>query len=120
MLSHLRAAIQSGVLQWDRDRAVADNQRWQAGSTAGSQLQWDRDRAVADKYTASRYRAPGARFNGTATGRSRIKSVCWWSKSRYHWLQWDRDRAVADNSMRDIVSVIVPPASMGPRPRGRG
>ena len=62
-------------------------------------LQWGRDREVADRYGPPRSHARlAARFNGAATVRSRIglgTSGFWSIHAR---LQWGRDREVADSS----------------------
>src|SRR5579884_2041966 len=83
-------------LQWGRDRSVAEMSD-PAGETVPPRgLQWGRDRSVAEM--------PMAVFASSGT----------------QGLQWGRDRSVAEIVRLEMTPAPARPASMGPRPIGRG
>src|SRR5581483_4704609 len=94
------ASLDVTALQWGRDRPVAET-----GTTIGpplpssmSRLQWGRDRPVAETPAGTRI------------------AVAPWA-----WLQWGRDRPVAETQPAPgRPRSQERPASMGPRPSGRG
>ena len=60
------------VLQWGRDREVADSCFAAYSGSSLARLQWGRDREVADRSRLRSCRARHRCFNGAATARSRI------------------------------------------------
>src|SRR5581483_6454600 len=142
----VREAVEPLMLQWGRDRPVAETlpvllklsagtSRFNGAATVRSRkhdarqdggryprgLQWGRDRPVAEtSLSAYAPRPLPACFNGAATVRSR-KPV--------HLGAWPRGRPAASmgprpsgrgNPHREGHSASTPLASMGPRPSGRG
>ena len=101
---------------------IANTTSWHQGTTFTT-LQWGRDRQVADSVPTWKSAAwLCGRFNGAATVRSRIvvvAGVTAWLRT-IESLQWGRDRQVADRSCQGQRLSSRPPASMGPRPSGRG
>src|SRR5260370_1115229 len=107
-------------------------------------LQWGRDLAVAETPPYRGPTSPSRRFNGAATSRSRrhvvepraggvLLKLQWGralavaetimgtdNKVQNRKLQWGRALAVAETSRWRPICRCTRPASMGPRPRGRG
>ena len=86
------------MLQWGRDRAVAELATAAPGPVVVKVLQWGRDRAVAELSQAQPQQAISSRFNGAATARSRNYAFRKTGTRRQLLLQWGRDRAVAELS----------------------
>ena len=89
--------LRSLWLQWGRDREVADSERQRELDVIAAALQWGRDREVADSGPTARDGRALHGFNGAATARSRIGCGSWPLPSRWALLQWGRDREVADS-----------------------
>ena len=79
-------------------------------------LQWGRDREVADRPLRTLGRPEDYCFNGAATVRSRIVSDLSVSPATWFPLQWGRDREVADSDHQQRERQTHGDASMGPRP----
>jgi hypothetical protein len=94
------------VLQWGRDRAVAELAGGKGIEPRPRHLQWGRDRAVAElwhSFRMTQHLAEGiCAFNGAATARSRNWRTIIRNAPRrllgWDMLQWGRDRAVAEFS----------------------
>src|SRR5581483_8481235 len=133
-------------LQWGRDHLVAETPPDEKGGLIRElELQWGRDHLVAETPRAT-CSSPSSRcFNGAATIWSRkprhsrrpflsIGALQWGrdhlgaetlpsqGRARGEWLlQWGRDHLVAETGPdRWALRRAGAPASMGPRPSGRG
>ena len=108
------------LLQWGRDRAVAELGALGLGAVEANRLQWGRDRAVAElrSFPLGLWRPARASMGPRPRGRGILVNA--YAPSGLIVLQWGRDRAVAELIHGVGVRPRAPQASMGPRPRGRG
>ena len=112
---------QSDALQWGRDRAIAELAPPAWCYHRASPLQWGRDRAIAELLWPIHALVSAAdRFNGAAIARSRNSGPGRVAMQISSTLQWGRDRAIAELSWRRLVRCDAKQASMGPRSRDRG
>jgi len=91
------------VLQWGRDRAVAESTGISLHADRRAKLQWGRDRAVAESIQSTPLAAvavpasmgPRPRGRGIELGPRQFEG-------RYDLLQWGRDRAVAESIRANV------------------
>src|SRR5205809_194322 len=96
LLSHRLRKLFEIVLQWGRDRSIAEL-RLQTGTfRALASLQWGRDRSIAELRNADWQAHRQDRFNGAAIDRSRNCGLGERTQNGSVLLQWGRDRSIAE------------------------
>src|SRR5579885_2271015 len=118
--SSIWAGVRPTMLQWGRERALAEIQPRECRPVVFGLLQWGRERALAEICRQENAQGEGQGASMGPRARARGNTVTSESFGVLIRLQWGRERALAEMPSSSTAAAWVGFASMGPRARARG